>query len=232
MDTINTPVEQEFHRDYNAVINQVTILYSQSVSTHFFALAAAVSLTVVLWNIADRLTLILWILAVSLHAVARYTFLWKFRKCKLVPGNAGKWLNRFILSVFISGFIWGMAGIILLPYDNSTEFTLYNSLTLLVICGLVSGALTSYSINLWVLIAYSLPALLPPAIYLILLGDKFNSVFGGFILLYLCFVSVAAVRMNSQFRYYLEMDLQCKEATWKYEKLRKVYSDYRKHIKK
>ena len=221
----------EFSREFITTKNQVQILYSQAGFTFFFPAIAAVSLSWVLWGVAERYLLCTWLGLVMVHALARYHLLWSYHHENVTPDNAVIWLKRFLASVLSSGIIWGSAGIVLVPYTNSIEYTLFNGLTMLITCGLVSGALISYSINIWVLVAYSFPALVPPAVHLIALGDRYNSAFGGFILLYYVFIGVAAVRMNRQFSCYVEMELQQKDLNYKYEKLKLVYADFRKRLR-
>jgi hypothetical protein len=231
---ISTPPNDAagYARDFITTKNQVEVLYSHANITFSFPLIAAGCLAGVLWDVAARWTLLVWLGLVIFHTVARYALLWKYLDAEIVPANASLWLNRFLTSVLISGALWGIAGIVLVPYDNSIEYTLYNGLTVLIICGLVSGALISYAVNIWVLIAYSFPALVPPAIHLISLGDRYNSAFGGFILLYYFFIGVAAARMNKLFSRYLEMDCRHKELAYRYERLQYVYSEFRRRIKR
>lgn len=231
MNSITIAPAAEYSKDYVTVKNQIHILYSQAIVTFLFPVIAACCLAWFLWGVAYRSFLYVWLGLVFFHALARYNLLWKYHQTGIAPDNAGIWLNRFLASVFSSGVIWGVAGMVLVPYDSSIEYTLYNGLTMLITCGLVSGAMISYAINIWVLVAYSFPALVPPAIYLIWLGDYYNSAFGGFILLYYFFIGVAAARMNRQFNYYVEMELQQKEIKYRYEKLQQVYSDYRKRLR-
>jgi len=231
MNSITIAPAAEYSKDYLTVKNQIHILYSQSVVTFLFPVIAACCLTWFLWGVAYPRFLYVWLGLVLFHTLARYNLLWKYHQKGVSPDNAGIWLKRFLASVFSSGILWGGAGLVLVPYDSSIEYTLYNGLTMLITCGLVSGALISYAINIWVLVAYSFPALVPPAIHMIWLGDYYNSAFGGFILLYYFFIGVAAARMNRQFNYYVEMELQQKEMKYKYEKLQQVYSDYRKRLR-
>ena len=230
-DTDKLSPEAEYSKAFISLKNQLLILYSQAGVNFLFPVIAAGCLALVLWDIAPRLNLYIWLLLVVIHSLSRYLLLRQFRRHEITPHNAARWLTRFISTVIISGALWGAAGIFLVPYGNSIEFTLYNGLTILMICGLVSGALISYSINIWVLIAYSFPALIPPAIYLITIGDRYNSAFGGFILLYYFFISVAAARMHGQFNRFMEIEQQQKELLFKYERLKATYSDFRRHLK-
>ena len=86
------------------------------------------------------------------------------------------------------------------------EYTLFNSLFILVICGLVTGAVLGYAASLQVVLAFALPCLLPPALYLISLGDLYNSALGGFVLLFLCFAVISSFHLNRQLLYYLKLE--------------------------
>ena len=215
MDSTNITPPAEYSKAFVSQTNQLNILYSQAGITFLFPPIAACCLALVLWDVAARFSLCIWLALITLHSVVRYILLWRFHRDEINPASADIWLNRFIMAVIISGGLWGAAGTLLIPYDN----------------GLVSGALISYSINIWVFIGYSFPALIPPAVYLISLGDRYNSTFGGFILLYYFFIWVAASRMNKLFNRFMDIEYQQKELLFKYERLQAVYADFRRHLK-
>ena len=202
------PVEPD--RDLLITRNQVGLLYSQATVTLIFPVIAAIALGWLLWDVASRWILIAWASTAILFSAVRYVLLWSFHRREPHPEQAGRWLDLFSSSAFISGLIWGTAPIMLIPYqpDLLVEFTLYNGLTLIVICGLVAGALVSYSVCKWVLFYYSFPALVPPGLYLIALGDKYNGALGGYTLLYFIFVLLASLRMHAQYMHYFEMEIE------------------------
>lgn len=234
MNTIDACPDTDTLQDFLKIKNQLHILYSQSTITFFFPVLAALCLGIVLWDIATRQILYIWGAVVISHALLRYSLLWQYWHTDIRPDNASSWLTLFILAAITSGIIWGTAGIILIPYDTGKiiQFTMYNSLTILIICGLVAGAVISYSVNMWVLFSYSFPALVPPAFYLISLGDNINSALGGFILLFYLFITVAAYRMNSQFKYYMDMEYQQKKIERYYVALNNMYNNMREAMKK
>ncbi|MBI1732187.1 MAG: hypothetical protein HYR49_05385, partial [Gammaproteobacteria bacterium] len=119
-------------------------------------------------------------------------------------------LNTFALSALLSGMLWGVAPMIMIPHepDRVVEYTLYRGLVMMVVCGLVAGATLAYAASLRTLFCYIVPALLPPGLYLVFLGDRYNGVLGGFVLLFLAYISTVAVRMHLQLRRYLEMEYQ------------------------
>ncbi len=57
---------------------QVQILYSQSAVTFAFPMLAAVALCFVLWDVAVRQTLLIWLFIVILFAIIRYFILSAF----------------------------------------------------------------------------------------------------------------------------------------------------------
>jgi len=214
-------------RDFLKLKNQVNILYTQSFTNNIFPVLAALWLICILQDTADRLYLYAWFGLILLFSAIRHILLYKYRNTLITRGNIASWLNIFHVNVCISGAMWAVAGILLVPYDpvKPVEFTLYNGLILLTTCGLVAGAVISYSVNLFVLACYSYSALVPPAFFLISLGDKYNSAFGGLVLLYCFFISIAAFRMNRQFRFYLDMEYEKEELRFRYDRLKELYED-------
>ena len=68
-----------------------------------------------------------------------------------------------------------------------------------------------------------LPALLPPAFYLISLGDIYSSTLGGFVLLYCFFISTAGYRMNRQLLAYVHKSNELEKLKLQYQHLKLMY---------
>ncbi len=205
--------------------SQVEILYSQSAVTFLFPTLIAIVLAASIWEVANRNVLIGWLVVVFMYSLARYYLLWKYNKTKLTPENVDHWLNVFIASAAISGIMWGLAVIILIPPEGKSviEFSLYSGITLLAVSGLVAGATISYSVNLAVLSSYILPALLPPSMYMISRGDVYSSALGGFVLLYCFFISTAGYRMNRQLLFYISKQHELSKLKRQHQKLLLMY---------
>lgn len=204
---------------------QVEILYSQSAVTFLFPVFASLILGFVLWDIAHQFVLASWVMLIWLYAAFRFALLWKFNHSELTLENASKWLDIFIASACLSGIMWGLAAIILIPQEgkNITEFTLFTGITLLSVSGLVAGATISYSVCLTVLYFYIFPALLPPALYLVALGDIYTSTLGGFILLYCFFITSAGYKMNEQLLGYIEKQHELEKLKLQFQQLKLMY---------
>jgi hypothetical protein len=185
---------------------RLQLLFSQSPVTFAFPLLAAAALVILLRDSASGLVLSGWAGIVGVHAAVRYRMLYCFHRAG--ADDAPAWINRLAGGAFVSGTLWGAAPILLIPYDpvRLIEFTMYNSLTLIVICGLAAGAVVAYACSLRVLFCFTAPALLPPALYLISLGDYYNSALGGFVLLYFIFIAIAGVRMHGQLHRHIHVE--------------------------
>lgn len=213
---------QAFHRQSS----QIQILYNQSIVTFLFPILAAPAICLLLWPVADHHRLLLWGGTVILYSLARYLIIWLQRREPITPDNVNKWLDLFTASVFISGILWGSAAIILVPYQTEKliEFTIYNSLVMLIICGLVAGAVIAYAVSRRVILFYAFPALIPPGLYLITLGDRYISTLGGFVLLYFLFITALSFRLNRQFGYYLDIEYQMVQLSEKFRLLKLQYN--------
>ena len=233
MNIIDLTSGSEDIRDFLIQRNQIFILYSQSFANNIFPVLAALWLICILRETVHGPYLYCWFGLLILFSAIRHMVLLKYRKTRITPDNIRFWINIFLITVCISGSIWAAAGTLLVPYDPNkpVEFTLYNGLILLTICGLVAGAVISYSVNLFVLMCYSYSALLPPAFFLITLGDKYNSAFGGLVLLYCFFISTAAIRMNRQFRHYMDMEYEREQILARYYRLKEMFEDLKNHRK-
>lgn len=213
-------------RAFHRLSSQIQILYSQSVVTFLFPILAAPAICLLLWPIAGHKRLFVWAVAVIIYSLARYVLIWMQRRAPVTPENANKWLDLFTASVFGSGILWGSAAIILAPYHPGTlvEFTLYNSLVMLIVCGLVAGAVIAYAVSKRVVLFYTFPALIPAGLHLIILGDRYNSTLGGFVLLYFLFITTLSFRLNRQFSYYLDIEYQMVCLSEKFRQLKLQYN--------
>ena len=187
------------------------ILYSQSRLTFVYPVVSAATLSGLLWNVSAHAILFTWLALVIALTLGRFRMLRAMQRDHGRDGGPpGRWLNIFALSALLSGLLWGAAPMCIVPHtpDRLVEFTLYNGLVMLVVCGLVAGATVAYAVSLRVLFCFTAPALLPPGLFLISLGDRFNGALGGLVLLYFLFISGAAVRMHQQLRRFFELEYQ------------------------
>ncbi len=198
---------QESRQDAQLRVTRFHILQAQSPPTFLYPVIAGVVLAILLWPQAPRVPLLAWLVLVIALTLVRFAMLARVRR-HLDPAQADEWLNLFAVSAALSGLLWCAAPMLLVPREpgRMVEATLNAGLVMMVVCGLVAGATVAYAATLRVLFSFTVPALVPPGIYFISLGDRFSGALGGFVLLYLLFITVAGVRMHLLLRRYFEME--------------------------
>ena len=208
MATLRAFRAREIMDEFQPVRWQVQILYSQSTVTFLFPMLASAAICFLLWEISPRPVLLGWGVLVMLYSTGRYATLRHYRSAGPARDDFESWHRLFALGVFMSGVLWGAAPIILIPYEPAhlVEFTLYNGLIMIIVSGLVAGAVTAYGVSIRVLLCFVVPALLPPAMYLIHQGDKYNSALGGFVLLYFVFIVASSLRVHHLLIHFIRIE--------------------------
>ncbi len=203
MDDLALPADQG--KELPVELVQARILCTQSTIVFLYPVLACLALGLLLWNVSPRPLLLGWTAAIVLHTLIRYLLLPPSRPP--AQGHGGRWLNRFAVTAMLSGLLWGLAPVLLVPAQpqHPARFALYTGLILLVVCGLVAGALASYAISRLVLFVYCAPALVPPSAYLIALGDRYDTALGGFVLLYFAFIMSSSLRLHMQMMQFVEL---------------------------
>ena len=171
---------------------QVELLYDQSRVGQASSIASALFLVGVLWMITPHSILIIWFTLILVISALRLYLTHRFERCSGGDEQAEYWLGLFIVGVAASGITWGMATIILIP-DGSI---MHISIVLLWIGGLSAGAVAAYSVIKRAFLAFSLTALLPTALYLLIIGGKVGTTIGAGIIMYFVFLSLSALRMH------------------------------------
>jgi diguanylate cyclase (GGDEF)-like protein/PAS domain S-box-containing protein len=171
---------------------QVELLYDQFRIGQAGSIASAFFLVGVLWTITPHSILIFWFTLVLIISTLRFYLILRFERCSGEDEQAEYWLRLFIAGAAASGITWGMATIILIP-DRSIS---HISFVLLWIGGLSAGAVAAYSVIKRAFLAFSLPALLPTALYLLIIGGKVETTIGAGTIIYFVFLSLSALRMH------------------------------------
>lgn len=182
--------------EFDPELVEARILCTQTAVAFPYSALTCLALGLSLRDVAPQTLLLGWMAAVLLLTCLRYLVLRPH--CPPSSARGARWLICFAVSILISGILWGLAPVLLVPYShqNPVQFTLYSGLALLVNCGLVAATVASYSVSRCVLFLFSAPALVPPSIYVIATGDRYNTAMGGFVLLYFAFIMSASMRLH------------------------------------
>ena len=175
---------------------QVEVLFDQTTVALAATLVAAPILVSMFWDAAPRGPLIAWSALFLLVTAARYALVHAYRRSPKTPHETRRWLVMFLVGVTASGALWGATMIFLVP----DESIIHGGFATLWICGLSAGAVAALSALKSAYFAFSLPALVPSALYLLTRNDSMLVSMGGAELLFLAFVTLNALRMHRTLR--------------------------------
>ena len=144
-------------------------------------------------KVISHKVLILWLTSVVLITLFRYIQLSRFRRVSFRSSDASRWGTEFITGATLSGMAWGFSGIFLFPAESIVNQTFLA----FVIGGMVAGAAATYAIVMKAFFAYSLPALAPLTIRLLLMGDEIHITMGGMAIIYGVMILLVAMRVNA-----------------------------------
>jgi diguanylate cyclase (GGDEF)-like protein/PAS domain S-box-containing protein len=180
---------------------QVELLYDQLRVGQAGSIAAALSLVGVFWTITPHSILMIWFSFLLVVGAFRLNLIHRYERSSGGHEQAEFWLGWFIAGTVASGITWGLATIILVP-DRSIA---HISFVLLWTGGLSAGTVAAYSVIKGAFIAFSLPALILPALYLLFLGGKVEATIGAGTIMFFVFLSLNALRMHRTLMRELEL---------------------------
>ncbi len=174
---------------------QLSLLYEQASIAVWGSIATAIMIVMVLWPVTPYQLLLRWSVLFVMATAIRALLMHRYFKQQDKTGAAEEWFSRFDGTLFLSGTVWGLAGILLPPSDSA----IYNALVSFCIVALVAGAVVTFSAHLRSVFAFSLPAIVPYSVYLLLQGNLPMVVLGFAFLIYLGFITSIAFRMRQGF---------------------------------
>lgn len=112
-------------------------------------------------------------------------------------------LIKYRLGVFISGLVWGVAGFVMFPADQSQ----HQMFLIVMLTGLSVGGIISYSVDIVSSITYTLLVVVPILIRLLVQGDDVSIAVSSAGMLYLVFVLASSRRISRNFMQNIELRL-------------------------
>ncbi len=176
----------------NLLENQVSELYRNSNIANLAILAIAVLLGWILYPVANRDALYLWLGYSLVIAVVRAGITFRYHNAEAPSLNPTYWLNLYSAGVFLSGLGWG--AVILFVVPVAATFHLVSAI--FIIGGLVTASAGSMASLKHGFAIFSVPALMPGALKLLWLNETNSVLIGLFICAYLIFVAMIAMRIH------------------------------------
>jgi len=134
-----------------------------------------------------------WFSLVVLVAFSRAALVKAYQRSPVIDETSTHlWLLRFRLGVLSVGVMWGSAGFLMFP-ANDTHHQMF---LVFMLAGLSAGGVISFSADLVSAIAFSITSLLPIDIRLFIAGDSLSVAMGMAGMLYLGFLIISLFHIN------------------------------------
>lgn len=171
----------------------VTQIYRRSNIGIIATIINSTILVYVLWNHITHWVLITWGMAIFLTSLVRIGMNWIFFRAVDVHKRVHRWRQLLVISVSISGVLWGSTAICLFPVDSFTHQVFIT----FALAGMVAGAVGAFSPIMLVFLAFCIPALSPIIVRLAFMGDELHLAMGGMIVLFALLTFKTAQHINS-----------------------------------
>jgi len=147
----------EQQKEVHARVEHFRILARHSIFVFLGNLVGSMALGVGLWPIARTDVLITWVSTMILFNSGRWIIWRRFPKGFISKAEAYRWEIMFVVSVAVSGALWGLAGILFYIPDQP-EYILFLALMIVGMCAATTASLSFHRVAYPVFI---LPAISP-----------------------------------------------------------------------
>jgi len=145
------------------------------------ALLVALLETTVLWGVADRGLLLLWVGSVAAATLIRLVIVIAYWRSPQTGGKASRWVWRICLGNLLSGLIWGSSILMLDPNWPMPQ----QVVLILAVAGLTAGAISAYAVVYPAFLAIHLPALVPVVSWFLMQGAPVYQLLGIILFIYM-----------------------------------------------
>jgi len=172
--------------------DQVNKQYENTVLGTAATLINGIILVFLLRDHVQSVNLILWLVAAGIVSAGRLMLHGCYRRSRTQYANPEKWNAWFIVTLFLSGMLWGSAAIFLFPIDSIG----HQAFVAFVTGGMVAGAVGAFTAVIAAFFIFTIPALVPICLRFLLLGGGIHIAMGAMVFLFLLIISLTAIRMH------------------------------------
>jgi diguanylate cyclase (GGDEF)-like protein len=169
------------------------LIYFQASNAYASSIAGGIVLAVLFWNRGQQAAIVAWAVAYGIMIAIRHRLGVRFRAAPRNPADALRWLRYFAGVVFICGVIWGAYGVYLAREADTFRL----AAVILTLAALMSGAVTAYSVSMFVFLSFSIPTMVPLGGWLALSDSNDRRFLGVLVFIWLIFMSFSARRFRN-----------------------------------
>ncbi len=178
--------------DSRLFADQVHNQYEHTVSGCVATLINSGIVVLILWGDLPHAGLLIWLLFAWLVSACRLMLHRAYRKSIDPSENPEKWNALFLITLFLSGAVWGSSSVFMFLSDSIG----HQAFIAFVVGGMAAGALTVFTAVRIAFFVFTLPALLPVCLVFFLLGGKMHMAMGVMVFIYGMIICLTAIRMH------------------------------------
>jgi len=171
---------------------KIKLLYQQVPSPLIANAVNAVILGFLLWGHVSSPLLVAWLIFMGLLTAGRYGLLRAYLAAQPSAANTQPWGFRFVVGVGLSGVGWGLTGVLLFPEHSHVHQVLIG----FVLAGMSAAAMPYLAPYRGAYSMFIVPAVLPYALRLFLVGDEMSIGMGAMSLLFIVLMGMMSSRAH------------------------------------
>ena len=170
---------------------QLRLLFGQLPIALAVNLAIAAIMATVLAPVVGTWPVTIWFASMLVTICCRYAVYQWYLHSEWLKGSVRRWGTYSILGAGVTGSIWGIGAVLLLPPQIGQQV-----FVVLTIGGMSAGAVVVHSSHFPTLLSFLVPATVPVAAHFILEGSASDVGLGGMMLVFACALSMAGYNHN------------------------------------
>jgi two-component system, cell cycle sensor histidine kinase and response regulator CckA len=177
------------------LIDQIYRFSSQVLIGISATLLNSTILATLLLSVVPRHNVLSWLAVSLVVGLMRILIYWYHQKHGVTAESANRQKNILLLSLFVSGCVWGSAPIFIFPYSS----VVHQALLTLILAGMVAGSVNAFSYIAAGFFAFTIPAIVPLAVVFFSIGDGMHVALGAMLLVFSFFMILANRRISFEF---------------------------------
>lgn len=194
-------VKEDRVRRYNPELLNIAkaqFLCRHALTTLLYSLLIAYTVLPLFYNVAHHGRLYGWLSGFTLIMIARYLGARYYLPRAGDAGKARQAINMFTVYTFVSGLLWGLGGLIFIPFSQlpADAQLLYISLYAVYCCALSAGGMANHAVHKPLWYAFAVPCMLPLMLLLLASADLTRHILCLFMLIYFIFLTRNMLSIN------------------------------------
>ncbi len=174
--------------------DQVQRIIGQTLTGFSATLICSIILALALWNIESRFWITLWFTSLISVGLLRLFMQAHFQKKEAQAKDIYRQRNYMLISLALSGFIWGSAGIFMFP-DTSLVHQVF---MVFVLGGMVAGSVGVFASIKSAFYCFTIPTVLPIILNLFRIGGQLHYAMGAMLSIFWGMMLITAMRLNRE----------------------------------